>query len=385
MIQIHIIISKFAFGILRVMGYLLHSPNRSIAIFSFTMNALHFAFTSILMCVPLFLEIQYNILDNNDFWSYIGISIHISCCCTILVCLAETFRNREKHPIFIEKLAELNDNCRKSEIFERKLYKVIWKYLIITIIAVILAYHVMKLKYEIAPILAYFFVYSFSMMITRNFQFTVAIDLLKIHLEILNMKLEKQEYHKNEWNIEEILLEVKKTYEKIHDATTMINRYRGLSALFISTLYSVMIVGITYCRLVNFLKNVQIISNAEFILNLSTMLIVLLTTVNSCQAVSEEVNDLLMNIHKLGNKNLSLIQHISTQIHQNPIKFTAMGFYDINYRTLSSLLANSIMYIMILVQFDQTPKQDQMTVVDRRQNWIKFFDTIKNSTILNFI
>lgn len=107
-----------------------------------------------------------------------------------------------------------------------------------------------------------------------------------------------------------------------------------------------------------------------------------------------------MNVHMLsnGDGNLPLIQQVSTQIDQNRIKFTAMGFFDINYKTLSSvrsflyytfqknaklllqLLITSIMYIMILVQFDPTPKNDQMLVIDHRKNWQKFMNRLKNLT-----
>lgn len=46
-----------------------------------------------------------------------------------------------------------------------------------------------------------------------------------------------------------------------------------------------------------------------------------------------------MNVHMLsdGDGNLALVQQISTEIDQNRIKFTAMGFFDINYKTLSSV------------------------------------------------
>lgn len=33
---------------------------------------------------------------------------------------------------------------------------------------------------------------------------------------------------------------------------------------------------------------------------------------------------------------------------------------------------------MILVQFDPTPKKDQMFVIDHRKNWQKFINRLKN-------
>lgn len=55
-----------------------------------------------------------------------------------------------------------------------------------------------------------------------------------------------------------------------------------------------------------------------------------------------------MNVHMLsdGDSNLALVQQVATQIDQNRIKFTAMGFFDINYKTLSSVI--HFLYFLIL-------------------------------------
>lgn len=248
---------------LRITGYLLHSRRKSVVIFSFIMNIFHILLIGTVMIGPLYIGFEYYKLYENDFWAVIGMAIHISSCCTILVCLGETIWNRKKHPIFLEKLGFLNKSMAENQIFQKKLHAIAWKYIIIILLLLILGFNVATIKYETTPIQAVFYLYSFTMMLTRNFQFTVVIDLIRIHLEMIILHIQSiiKKKEKDKHLVKETLLHVKDSYEKVHDIASMINQYRGLSALFISSLYSVLIVGITYCRLVNFLKNVQLISN----------------------------------------------------------------------------------------------------------------------------
>lgn len=235
------------------------------------MNIFHILINATLMIVPLCVGFENYKLYDNDFWAYIGMAIHISACCTVLVCLGETIWNWKVHPLFMRKVSALNKNVETNPMFLRKFNVIVWKYIIIIVVILILGLGVATIKYESSPFQAYFYFYSYMMMLTRNFQFNVTTDIIRIHLEMINLEIQttikKQRSESYKCIAKETLLGVKEMYEKIYDIAAMINHYRGLSALFISSLYSVLIVGITYCRLVNFLKNVQIISNSGESLN----------------------------------------------------------------------------------------------------------------------
>lgn len=251
---------------LHFVGYLLHSKWKPLIIFSTTMNILHILINVILMIGPLYIGFEYYKLNESDFWAYIGMAIHIWSCCTLLVCLGETLWRRKIHPIFLNKISVLNKSLAKSVVFQRKFNTIIWKYTIIIIVVLAFGSSVASIKYKHSPAQAFFYFYCITMMMTRNFQFNVSIDIIRAHLEMINldlqMTLKEQKSKTYKFKVKETLLRTKETYEKLYDVSAMINQYRGLSALFISSLYSVLIVGLTYCRLVNFLKNIQIISNS---------------------------------------------------------------------------------------------------------------------------
>lgn len=155
------------------------------------------------------------------------------------------------------------DSDEKSYLKTRRY--IMFKYLIIIFITLTpMAWHTYQMS-NLMPEQIFFLFYSIAMILIRTFQFAVVIDLIKIRLEMINEKICKTirncELRPSKYEITQCLLQVRTAYEIVHDVTMIINQNRGLSILSISTAYSILLIGFSYCRLSQFFKNVQIITH----------------------------------------------------------------------------------------------------------------------------
>ena len=86
---------------------------------------------------------------------------------------------------------------------------------------------------------------------------------------------------------------------------------------------------------------------------LNLTLIVGITSV--CESVSNEANKILQNFNTLQfKKGVPIINELSISVHSvvSNMKFSAYGFFTINYNMLCGFVAGLITYLVIFIQFN---------------------------------